>query len=132
MKVLSISDVITNSSDEVFLFRGNEAEYVREHFPDMDWVIFETMDDVKEWMEKASVDDLRWLSSLVPNNPLYEYNTETYEHRKLDKPWEEVKDAYAPLVGSIFLHVEEDPDDFRTSTCLRALGDDYGEWAHLG
>ena len=117
IKIQSISDVITNSSTEVFLLKNDNAF---KEFNDTlkllkaDY-IFDSEKGLKEYLSDAYNDvcyKYDYLSSFLDSNPLANYDFVNIVKNELkktfDETWEFVKSCYLPLIGYAIFMVEDD------------------------
>ena len=116
IKIQSISDVITNSSTEVFLLKNDNAF---KEFNDTlkllkaDY-IFDSEKGLKEYLSDAYNDvcyKYDYLSSFLDSNPLANYDFVNIVKNELkksfDKTWDFVKSCYLPLLGYAVITVED-------------------------
>lgn len=108
--IQSVSDIITNSSSEVFMTLDNEFNENFLKSIGVDYVKFTSLNDVRKFIQENSA----WtLDSAIEYNPyadqdwfidiLKQYHSE-------DMIWEFFKPMYAELVGKLF--IKEDRDCF--------------------
>lgn len=110
--VLSISDVITNSSSEVFLFKANESlKELEKAFPDVDFEYLRTEEEVKDFVfSLLKYDEYdRLTSKILPTVPdwfIYDLPRylETFQISD-DTAWELIKFPYLSLIGKVIVDV---------------------------
>lgn len=106
--IQSVSDIITNSSSEVFMTLDNEFNENFLKSIGVDYVKFTCLDDVRKFIQENSA----WaLDSAIEHNPyadqdwfidiLKQYHSE-------DMIWEFFKPMYAELVGKLFIKEHRD------------------------
>ena len=116
LKIKSITDVITNSSTEVFLLKNTNAfkelnDSLRSLKADY---IFDSEEGLKEYLSDAYNDvcyKYDYLSSFLDSNPLANYDFVNIVKNELkksfDETWEFVKSCYLPLIGYAVISVED-------------------------
>lgn len=110
VKIQSVSDVITNSSSEVFLTKITEN--FKKAFTEDDHKYFDAIilneDDLKKWICEKSYWELEELDELVDYNPLFNiYNDLEKCGKTIEEAFEFFKSCYTPLIGYAIL-VRED------------------------
>lgn len=117
IKIKSITDVITNSSTEVFLLKNDDA--FKEFNDSLELLkadyIFDSEEGLKEYLSDA-YDDVcykyDYLSSFLDSNPLSDYNficmVRDNLKKSFDETWDFVKSCYLPLIGYAVISVEDD------------------------
>lgn len=118
IKIKSITDVITNSSTEVFLLKNDDAF---KEFNDTlkllkaDY-IFDSEKGLKEYLSDAYNGNgfcfkYDYLSSFLDSNPLANYDFVNIVKNELkksfDETWNFVKSCYLPLIGYAVITVED-------------------------
>ena len=127
VKIQSISDIITNSSSEVFVAKINED--FKEFFKGCENLfdaVFYTIEDVKEFCCKSNTYILSDLfDEVLDRNPLGDYNIMDMME-DLGKTKEEVFDffrkCYEPLVG----YAVEEHDNCQCNSKLKDYLKEYG------
>ena len=116
LKIKSITDVITNSSTEVFLLKNTNAfkelnDSLRSLRADY---IFDTEETLKEYLSdcyEGNSYKYEYLSNFLDSNPLANYdfvNIVKDELKKsFDETWNFVKSCYLPLMGYAVITVED-------------------------
>lgn len=116
IKIKSVTDVITNSSTEVFLLKNTNA--FKELNDSLEWLkadyIFDSEEGLKEYLSDAYNGvcyKYDYLSSVLDSNPLANYdfvNIVKDELKKsFDETWEFVKSCYLPLIGYVLFTIED-------------------------
>lgn len=116
LKVKSITDVITNSSTEVFLLKNDDA--FKEFNNSLETLyadyIFDTEEKVKEYLSESYEGNTyryEYLSEFLETNPLANYDfidmVKDELKKTYDETWEFVKSCYLPLVGYALIMVED-------------------------
>lgn len=116
LKVKSITDVITNSSTEVFLLKNDDV--FKEFNNSLETLyadyIFDTEEKVKEYLSesyKGNSYRYEYLSEFLETNPLANYDfidmVKDELKKTYDETWEFVKSCYLPLVGYALIMVED-------------------------
>lgn len=113
-KIKSITDVITNSSTEVFLLHNDEkTQEVLNKLRYVDIITFKTEKDVKDFIQ-ANLYDLPnrqyFPSSIVKVDPLSEWSFVDMINeigKSFDEMWEFVKSCYLPLIGYTYIECED-------------------------
>ena len=104
--IQSFSDIITNSSSEVFISAPNEELMkILE-----DWGIWYKCYNTEEELRKA-VEDNPWdFDEITTYNPYYNYNLmeELREMKSSDSIWEFFKQFYTGLLGKVIVDVDRD------------------------
>ena len=104
--IQSFSDIITNSSSEVFISAPNkELMKILK-----DWGIWYKCYNTEEELRKA-VEDNPWdFDEITTYNPYYNYNLmeELREMKSSDSIWEFFKQFYTGLLGKIIVDVDRD------------------------
>lgn len=106
IKVQSISDLITNSSSEVFISAPNEElmKILK------DWGIWYKCYTTEEELRKA-VEENPWdFDEITTYNPYYNYGLmeELREMKSSDSIWEFFKQFYTGLLGKVIVDVDRD------------------------
>lgn len=107
--IQSMSDIVTNSSSEVFLIENNEAS--DEFFKEYRWYqsTFNTIEDVKKYVMDADNDleALEHLSCVEWLNFEWEYLIPTLkQHKTDDEIWEFFKFKFENLVGKSIVVID--------------------------
>lgn len=116
IKIKSITDVITNSSTEVFLLKNNDV--FKEFNNSLELLkadyIFDSEEGLKEYLSDAYNGvcyKYDYLSSFLDSNPLANYDFVNIVKNELkksfDETWEFVKSCYLPLIGYAVISVED-------------------------
>lgn len=117
IKIKSVTDVITNSSTEVFLLKNTNAfkelnDSLRSLKADY---IFDTEEALKEYLSDCYEDDsykYEYLSNFLDSNPLanhdFIYMVRDNLKKSFDETWEFVKSCYLPLIGYVVITTEDD------------------------
>ena len=116
IKIKSITDVITNSSTEVFLLKNNDV--FKEFNNSLELLkadyIFDSEEGLKEYLSDAyngACYKYDYLSSFLDSNPLANYDFVNIVKNELkksfDETWEFVKSCYLPLIGYAVISVED-------------------------
>ena len=117
LKIKSITDVITNSSTEVFLLKNTNAfkelnDSLRSLKADY---IFDTEEALKEYLSdcyEGNSYKYEYLSNFLVSNPLANYDFVNIVKNELKKSFDEiwgfVKSCYLPLIGYAVITVEDD------------------------
>ena len=123
MKLRSITDVITNSSTEVFCYKLDDPEYqeIKRDIPWLYWTEFKTEDDIKKLVMAPDYWGLSWTDSVQCDHgpeealPLYDIMAnyefkEGLEGKKTpDEIWEFIKGFYIEgLIGKAVASFEND------------------------
>lgn len=104
--IQSFSDIITNSSSEVFISAPNEELMkILE-----DWGIWYKCYNTEEELRKAVEEDPWDFDEITTYNPYYNYNLmeELREMKSSDSIWEFFKQFYTGLLGKIIVDVDRD------------------------
>ena len=116
LKIKSITDVITNSSTEVFLLKNTNAfkelnDSLRSLKADY---IFDSEKGLKEYLSDAYNGvcyKYDYLSIFLDSNPLANYDFVNIVKNELkksfDETWEFVKSCYLPLIGYVLFSIED-------------------------
>lgn len=116
LKIKSITDVITNSSTEVFLLKNTNAfkelnDSLRSLKADY---IFDTEEALKEYLSdcyEGNSYKYEYLSNFLDSNPLANYDfiymVKDNLKKSFDETWEFVKLCYLPLIGYAVISVED-------------------------
>ena len=121
-KIKSITDVITNSSTEVFCYKLDDPEYerIKKAIPWLYWDEFRTEEDIKKIVMDPDYYELPWLSGVQcdhgpeDSEPVYDIMSEWSfrEHIKdkktPDEIWEFIKSFYMNLLGKAVCCFEND------------------------
>lgn len=116
IKIKSVTDVITNSSTEVFLLKNDDA--FKEFNNSLESLkadyIFDSEERLKEYFSDAynsACYEYDYLSSFLDSNPLANYDFVNIVKNELKKPfdetWEFVKSCYLPLIGYALFTIED-------------------------
>ena len=117
IKIKSVTDVITNSSTEVFLLKNTNAfkelnDSLRSLKADY---IFDTEEALKEYLSdcyEGNSYKYEYLSNFLDSNPLANYDFVNIVKNELKKSFDEiwgfVKSCYLPLIGYAVITVEDD------------------------
>lgn len=104
--IQSFSDIITNSSSEVFVSAPNEElmNILKE------WGIWHRCYTTEEELRKAVEEDPWDFDEITTYNPYYNYNLmeELREMKSSDSIWEFFKQFYTGLLGKIIVDVDRD------------------------
>ena len=104
--IQSFSDIITNSSSEVFISAPNEEliNILKE------WGIWHKCYNTEEELRKAVEEDPWDFDEITTYNPYYNYNLmeELREMKSSDSIWEFFKQFYTGLLGKIIVDVDRD------------------------
>lgn len=117
IKIKSVTDVITNSSTEVFLLKNDEAfkEFNNSlQLLNADYIL-DNEESLKTYLSDCYKGDeyaYQYLSSFLDANPLADYEfimmvRDTLK-KTFDETWEFVKSCYLPLIGYAIFMVEDD------------------------
>lgn len=129
MKIKSITDIITNSSSEVFCYKiDQEYEGLKKAVPEMEFIEFKTLEDIRKFV--ISKDYYGWefsgceiqCSNGEENVPEPEYDFYGYEGEWLidklkksgktdDEIWDFFKVVYENILGYAFLYLGEGSRD---------------------
>ena len=104
--IQSFSDIITNSSSEVFVSYPNEELLkILE-----DWGIWYKCYNTEEELRKAVEEDPWDFDEITTHNPYYNYSLmgELREMKSSDSIWEFFKQFYTGLLGKIIVDVDRD------------------------
>lgn len=103
--IQSFSDLITNSSSEVFVFVQNEEITNALKQMDIDYNVYN--DEAS--LRKAVEDDAWMFDGVVDFNPYREFwMYDLRENKTPDELWEFFKSFYTPLIGKIIVDVDRD------------------------
>lgn len=110
VKIQSVSDVITNSSSEVFLTKVTEN--FKKAFTEDDHKYFDAIilneEDLKKWICEKDYWQLEELDEIVDNNPLFNIYDELEKCGKtLEEAFEFFKNCYTPLIGYAIFTCED-------------------------
>jgi hypothetical protein len=104
--IQSFSDIITNSSSEVFISAPNEElmNIIKE------WGIWYRCYTTEEELRKAVEEDPWDFDEITTYNPYYNYNLmeELREMKSSDSIWEFFKQFYTGLLGKVIVDVDRD------------------------
>ena len=116
LKIKSITDVITNSSTEVFLLKNTNAfKKLNDSLCSLkaDY-IFDTEEALKEYLSdcyEGNSYKYEYLSNFLDSNPLANYDFVNIVKNELKKSFDEiwgfVKSCYLPLIGYAVITVED-------------------------
>ena len=116
IKIKSVTDVITNSSTEVFLLKNTNAfKELNDSLCSLkaDY-IFDTEEALKEYLSDCYEDNsykYEYLSNFLASNPLANYDfiymVRDNLKKSFDETWEFVKSCYLPLIGYAVITVED-------------------------
>ena len=103
--VQSFSDIITNSSSEVFVSTINDSLIDALKQLDVDYIYISDEAYLRKLVETES-----WrLTEVVDFNPYYEWWFEDVEkHKTPDEIWEFFKSFYIDLIGKVIIDVDRD------------------------
>ena len=116
IKIKSVTDVITNSSTEVFLLKNTNA------FKELDVslcslkadYIFDSEEGLKEYLSdcyEGNSYKYEYLSNFLDSNPLANYDficmARDNLKKSFDETWDFVKSCYLPLIGYAVITVED-------------------------
>lgn len=116
LKIKSLTDVITNSSTEVFLLKNTNAfkelnDSLRSLKADY---IFDTEEVLKEYLSdcyEGNSYKYEYLSNFLDSNPLANYDfiymVRDNLKKSFDETWEFVKSCYLPLIGYAVITTED-------------------------
>jgi hypothetical protein len=123
MKLRSITDVITNSSTEVFCYKLNDPEYqeIKKELKWLDWDEFRTEDDIKKLVMNPDYWGLPWTDGVQNDHgpeealPFYDIMA-NYEFREglegkktTDEIWDFIKEFYlGGLLGKAVAYFSND------------------------
>lgn len=146
MKIRSITDVITNSSTEVFCYRIDDPVYqeIQKAIPWLDWDEFKTEDDIKKLVMDPDYWGMYWYDHVQCDHgpeeakPFYDIMAnyefkEAIEGKKSpDEIWEFVKGFYLDgLLGKAISSIENDCiSDTQYQEIEDFLGKKYEEKLH--
>lgn len=117
IKILSISDVITNSSTEVFMMKNDEE--FKEISKELKCVYLQLLSNeedvkkyIKELYEYGGYEAFEWFSEeVVKTNPLSNYIfydiCREIPNNTFDNVWNFVKEFYLPLIGYVLIEQED-------------------------
>ena len=109
MKIKSITDVITNSSTEVFCYKLDDPEYkeIQKAIPWLTWQEFKTEEDIKNFVMDSDYYGIPWDSYSVqkdhgPENAtpsfdimnVWEFKENIKDKKTPEEIWEFIKDFY--------------------------------------
>ena len=104
--IQSFSDIITNSSSEVFISAPNEElmKILK------DWGIWHKCYNTEEELRKAVEEDPWDFDEITTYNPYYNYGLmeELREMKSSDSIWEFFKQFYTGLLGKVIVDVDRD------------------------
>ena len=116
IKIKSVTDVITNSSTEVFLLKNTNAfKELNDSLCSLkaDY-IFDTEEALKEYLSdcyEGNSYKYEYLSNFLDSNPLanYDFIYIVKDNLKIcfDETWDFVKSCYLPLIGYAVITVED-------------------------
>lgn len=122
MKIKSITDVITNSSNEVFCYKIDSFEYkkFKELIPEVQFIEFKTWEDIRNYVTNKDYfewDLTKWAQcthgegAIEPKNDFYGDYTRMQilkESGKTDDEiWEFFKSGYENILGLAYYSIEE-------------------------
>ena len=103
--IQSFSDIITNSSSEVFVSQKNDALLEALKTMDINYYCYETEEDLRKAIEKCPWD----FDDIVELNPYREwFMDDLKKHKKHDDIWNFFKSFYMDLLGKIIVDVDRD------------------------
>ena len=116
LKIKSLTDVITNSSTEVFLLKNTNA--FKELNDSLCSLIadytFNTEEALKEYLSdcyEGNSYKYEYLSNFLDSNPLANYDfiyiVKDNLKKSFDETWDFVKSCYLPLIGYAVITVED-------------------------
>lgn len=116
LKIKSLTDVITNSSTEVFLLKNTNAfKELNDSLCSLkaDY-IFDTEEALKEYLSdcyEGNSYKYEYLSNFLDSNPLANYDfiyiVKDNLKKSFDETWDFVKSCYLPLIGYAVITVED-------------------------
>lgn len=116
IKIKSVTDVITNSSTEVFLLKNTNAfKELNDSLCSLkaDY-IFNTEETLKEYLSdcyEGNSYKYEYLSNFLVSNPLANYDfiymVRDNLKKSFDETWDFVKSCYLPLIGYAVITVED-------------------------
>ena len=116
LKIKSLTDVITNSSTEVFLLKNTNAfKELNDSLCSLkaDY-IFDTEEALKEYLSdcyEGNSYKYEYLSNFLDSNPLANYDfiymVRDNLKKSFDETWEFVKSCYLPLIGYAVITTED-------------------------
>ena len=116
IKIKSVTDVITNSSTEVFLLKNTNAfKELNDSLCSLkaDY-IFDTEEALKEYLSdcyEGNSYKYEYLSNFLDSNPLANYDfiyiVKDNLKKSFDETWDFVKSCYLPLIGYAVITVED-------------------------
>ena len=107
IKIQSFSDIITNSSSEVFVSESSEELINALNELDIKYDCFETEERLRDALESGWYD----FDELVPLNiyrDIYYYIDELRKYKTDDEIWDFIKPFYTDLIGKIIVDVDRD------------------------
>lgn len=124
MKIKSITDVITNSSTEVFCYRIDDPEYkeIQKAIPWLNWHEFKTEEDIKNFVMDPNYYEIPWnsYSVQVDHGPeeavpscdimsIWEFRENIKDKKTPDEIWEFIKSFYVEaLLGKAVSYFAND------------------------
>lgn len=128
LKIKSFTDVITNSSTEVFMIK-NDGKYkdILKELKYIDIIYFQNEDDVKNFIHTHMYDmqdSQYFMQSVVKVDPLSEWifvDLITAMGKSFDEIWDFIKDCYLPLIGYAYVECEDNYCDDNTAYELDIL-----------
>lgn len=108
IEIQSVSDIITNSSSEVFLTDSKPTIELLDR-AEIEYVKFDTEEDIKNYIFSGSY-CLYDLDDVLDYNPLsYDHSLEELlEYHTKEEIWEFFKPWYKALLGKVFVNVDRD------------------------
>ena len=116
IKIKSVTDVITNTSTEVFLLKNTNAfKELNDSLCSLkaDY-IFDTEEALKEYLSdcyEGNSYKYEYLSNFLDSNPLANYDfiyiVKDNLKKSFDETWDFVKSCYLPLIGYAVITVED-------------------------
>lgn len=109
VEIQSVSDIITNSSSEVFI-TNNKRDIEILDKAGITYVKFDTEEDIRNYLFSEDSYNLEDLDEFVNYNPFGNY-FELEELLKIhtkDEIWEFFKPLYTCLLGNVYVNVDRD------------------------
>lgn len=109
ISIQSISDIITNSSSEVFLTDSKPTIELLDK-AGIDYFRFDTEEDIKNFVFGEYSYQLYEMNEVLDYNPFYEdWNIEELlKYHTKEEIWEFYKPCYRELLGKVFVNVDRD------------------------
>lgn len=109
VNIQSISDLITNSSSEVFVTDSlSKIELLDK--AGIEYIRFNTEEDIKNYILSNYDDGVNDLDEVIDYNPYSEYWAiqELLNYHTKEEIWEFYKPCYIELLGKVFVNVDRD------------------------